>query len=121
MGFPDGTMGENPPANAETREMRVRSLDREEALKEEMETHSSFLAWRISWTEEPGGPHSVKLRKNQTGLSAQATFTQLVTGAPKMAIWWRQMISDGYQLKVFFFPPLKTTLHDTDELVTILN
>ena len=44
MGFPEGTMGKNPPANAGTQEMRIRSLDREDALEEEMETHSSILA-----------------------------------------------------------------------------
>ena len=32
--------------------MRVRSLGQEDALEEEMATHSSILAWRIPWTEE---------------------------------------------------------------------
>ena len=36
-------------------ETRVRSLDREDPLEKEMATHSSILAWRIPWTEEPGG------------------------------------------------------------------
>ena len=35
--------------------MRVHSLDREDLLEEEMATPSSTLAWRIPWTEEPGG------------------------------------------------------------------
>ena len=35
-------------------ETRVRSLDREDPLEKEMATHSSTLAWRIPWTEEPG-------------------------------------------------------------------
>ena len=47
----------NPPANAE--DLRdigwVRSLDWEDPLEKGMATHSSILAWRISWTEEPGG------------------------------------------------------------------
>ena len=34
---------------------RVRSLGREDALEKEMEIHSGTLAWKISWTEEPGG------------------------------------------------------------------
>ena len=34
-------------------ETRVRSLDREDPLEKEMATHSSTLAWRIPWTEEP--------------------------------------------------------------------
>ena len=36
-------------------EMLVRSLGQEDPLEEEMATHSSLLAWRIPWTEEPGG------------------------------------------------------------------
>ena len=39
--------------------MQVRSLGREDALEEEMATHSSILAWRIPWTEEPGGLQSM--------------------------------------------------------------
>ena len=37
-----------------TQETQVQSLGREDPLEEEMATHSSILAWRISWTEEPG-------------------------------------------------------------------
>ena len=44
-------MVKNPPAMQET---WVPSLGREDPLEEEMETHSSILAWRVSWTEEPG-------------------------------------------------------------------
>ena len=44
----------NPPAMQETQEMRVQSPGREDPLEEEMATHSSILAWRIPWTEEPG-------------------------------------------------------------------
>ena len=36
-------------------EMQVRSLGREDPLEKGMATHSSILAWRIAWTEEPGG------------------------------------------------------------------
>ena len=35
--------------------MNVLSLGQEDPLEEEMATHSSILAWRILWTEEPGG------------------------------------------------------------------
>ena len=37
------------------KETRVGSLGREDPLEEEMATHSRILAWRIPWTEEPGG------------------------------------------------------------------
>ena len=39
----------------ETQEKGVRSLGGEDPLEEEMATHSSKLAWRVLWTEEPGG------------------------------------------------------------------
>ena len=51
---------ENVPANA--RGVRV-SLDREDRLDEDMATHSSILAWRVSWTEEPGGLQPIRLHK----------------------------------------------------------
>ena len=38
----------------ETEEMWVHSLGREDPLEEDMAIHSSILAWRIPWTEEPG-------------------------------------------------------------------
>ena len=42
------------PATQETQDMRVRSLGQEDLLEEVTATHSSILALRISWTEEPG-------------------------------------------------------------------
>ena len=42
-----------------TWETRVQSLGRKDPLEEEMATHSSTLAWKIPWTEEPGGQQSV--------------------------------------------------------------
>ena len=42
------------------RETRVLSLGRKDPLEKEMATHSSTLAWRIPWTEEPGGPRGPK-------------------------------------------------------------
>ena len=45
----------NPPAVQETEEMQVRSLHWEDPLEEKMATPSSILAWKIPWTEKPGG------------------------------------------------------------------
>ena len=39
--------------------MQVRSLGQEEPLEEGMATQSSIAAWRIPWTQEPGGLHTV--------------------------------------------------------------
>ena len=44
-------------------ETRVQSLDREDPLEEELATHSSILAWKIPWTEEPGGLLSTGLQR----------------------------------------------------------
>ena len=41
----------------------IRSLDREGPLEKEMATYSSILAWRILWTEEPGGLQSLELQR----------------------------------------------------------
>ena len=43
--------------------LEVRSLDWEDPLEKEMATHSSILAWRIPWTEEPGGLQSMGLQR----------------------------------------------------------
>ena len=41
----------------------VQSLGREDPLEKEMATHSSILAWRIPWTEEPGGLQSMESQR----------------------------------------------------------
>ena len=53
------------PAMQET---QVQSLGGEDPLEKGMATHSSILAWRIPWTEEPGGLQSIG-PQSQTGLS----------------------------------------------------
>ena len=49
-------MVKNLPA---MQEAQVQSLGREEPLEKEMAIHSSILAWRIPWTEDPGGLQSI--------------------------------------------------------------
>ena len=66
MGFPGGSVVKNMPGKLE---IWVWSLGGEDPLEKEMATHSSILAWRIPWTEEPGGLQSM-LQKSQTWLSA---------------------------------------------------
>ena len=55
LGFPGSSVVKNPPAMQET---WVQSLGWEDPLEKEMATHSSILAWRIPWTEGPGGLQS---------------------------------------------------------------
>ena len=47
-------------------EMWVQSLDQEDPLEEEIATHSSILAWRIPWTEEPGRLQSMGHKESDT-------------------------------------------------------
>ena len=53
-------MVKNLPAMQET---HVRSLGQENPLEKGMATHTSLLAWRIPWTEEPVGPPSMGLER----------------------------------------------------------
>ena len=59
------------------RETRVQSLGREDPLEKEIATHSSILAWRIPWTEEPGRLQSTGSERVGTRLS-NFTFTFMV-------------------------------------------
>ena len=52
-------MVKNLPAVQMPQETQVLSLGQEDPLEEEMATHSSVLAWKIPWTEEPGGLQSL--------------------------------------------------------------
>ena len=71
----------------ETENMRVWSLGQEDPLEEGMATHSSVLAWRIPWTEDPGGLHSIgsqRIRHNWSNLAhfsidAEKNFWQNLT------------------------------------------
>ena len=58
-GFPSGTVVKNLLAMQATRQTLVVSMGLEDALEEEIATHSNILAWRIPWIEEPGGLHSM--------------------------------------------------------------
>ena len=53
----------------EVQETRVQSLGQENSLEEEMATHSSILAWKVPWTEEPEGAtvHRVTKESDITG------------------------------------------------------
>ena len=59
-GFPSGSVVKNPPAMQET---CAPSLDQEDPLEEGVATHSSVLAWKMPWTEEPGGLQSMVSQK----------------------------------------------------------
>ena len=70
-------MVKNMPAKQETQEMQVLSLRWEDPLEEGMAIHSSILAWRIPWTEDPG-------RLPSTGLQSWTRVKQLSTHTHKL-------------------------------------
>ena len=59
-GFPSGSVIRNSPANAGDMDLIPGWKD---PLEEEMATHSSILAWKILWTEEPGGLRFIELQR----------------------------------------------------------
>ena len=72
LGFLDGSAIKNLPAIQETQETQVLSLGWEDPLEEGMATHSSTLAGKILWTEEPGGLWSMGLQRAGHDLSNRA-------------------------------------------------
>ena len=72
--IPGGLVVKNMPAVQET---WVQSLGGKDPLEQEMATHSSILAWRIPWNEQPGRVQSIESQKSQTLLSDCAQMIQL--------------------------------------------
>ena len=79
----------NPCAMWET---WVRSLGWEDPLEEGMATHSSILAWRIPWTEEPGGLRS-RVVKSRIQLKRLRTSTEKGRGKEKREIFLYEKLS----------------------------
>ena len=70
----------NLPAMQET---RVRSPDQEEPLEDGVATHSSILAWRIPWTEEPGGLQDMGSQRDRDETEHSAIRCQMGTTLQK--------------------------------------
>ena len=68
-------------------EAQVQSLGREDPLEKQMVTHSSILAWRIPWMEEPGGLQSMGLQRVRHNWATSLHFTSLYDPAiPQLGI-----------------------------------
>ena len=65
-GFPSGSAVKDLPVMQEPQEMGVWCLVQEDPLEEGMAAHSSILAWRMVWTEEPGGLQYIGHKKWDT-------------------------------------------------------
>ena len=76
MSFPDGLV-----KNSAMEETQVPSLDQEDPLEKEMAAHSSILAWRILWTEEPGRLQSMGSQRVECNVATkQGQHQQNING-----------------------------------------
>jgi len=82
LGLPGGSVVKNQPAKQAMQEMGVQSLCSEYPLKKKMATHSSIPAWKIPWTEEPGGVQS---------MGSQRVGHYLATKPPSPYIPWQNI------------------------------
>ena len=74
------------------RETWVRSPGQEDTLEKEMATHSSVLAWRISWSEEPGRLQSMGWQRVRHDQVTSLHFTMVhLTESPQGTFWGKQM------------------------------
>ena len=114
--FPGGTVGKNPPASAGDVGW---SLGWEDPLEKEMATHSSMLAWKIPWTEEPGRLQ-VHGGQSQAWLSDSTVNSREVYSTPQSLhfyvislslIWDFVLCLESFHFHVFscFFPLLLGT------------
>ena len=71
-------------------ESQVQSLGPENPLEKGMAPHSSILAWRITWTEEPDGLQSrgwQRVRYDRATNTTATTFHQIFQTSPKEKLW----------------------------------
>ena len=97
MGFPGGASGKEPMCQGRRQETWVQSLGQEDPLEEGMATHSSILAWRIPWTEEPSRLQSIgsqrvgwlkQLNMNACIYVIYSLVAQMIKNPPAMLETW---------------------------------
>ena len=86
MGYPGGASGKEPSCQCRRHDIQVQSLGQEDPLEEGMATHSSFLACKIPWTEEPSGLQ-FKGSQSQTRLKQISTHTHGVISELIRKMW----------------------------------
>ena len=112
-----GSEVKNQPAVQETQEMPVRSLGQEDPLEKEMATHSSILAWKIPWMEEPGRLQSIGSQRGTLyRLSHQWSFFcyvyfYLSVGLLSVGLILFVIILTSWNLFILTFPNSHVTSH----------
>ena len=96
-GFPSGSAVKNLPVMQDLQETQVQSLGQEDPLEEGMATHSSTLAWRITWTEQSVGLCIVhKVAKNQAQLNRLSThecILEISMVGTSLVVQWLRLCS----------------------------
>ena len=101
----------NRPAMQET---QVQSLSQEDPLEKGMATHSSILAWRIPWTEEPG---ELQSRGSQRVGHNRVTHTFTFTFCARSSVLdVNHSFVQGIQILNFSFPIIKVNIHKAFKL-----
>ena len=106
----------NLPVIQEMQETWVQSLGQEDPLKEGMATHSSILAWRITWTEKPGGLQSTGSQRVRHSWSNWACTHACHTNGP---LTQGQSESIGQQLVKW--PPMKNPCQSSIVVIGLVN
>ena len=81
--------------------MQVQSLGRDH-LQEDMATHSSVLAWRIPWTEEPGGPQSRGSQESDTTEQLNQPTNHVLSQLGRQSLFSRKQAIPLHLFHVFY-------------------
>ena len=102
-GFPGGSVVKNLPANAGD---RVWSLSWEDPLEKETAAHSSILAWKIPWTEEPGALQSMDRERVRHNLETKQQLFTVLYWINTLSLCFIPSYYFIYALKIAPFSPL---------------
>ena len=103
LGFPNGTSGKEHPANTGNTRDTGSALGREDLwMEKDVATHSSSLAWRIPWTEEPDELHSIGSQRVRHDWVTQHTPTCWYWP------WWYKSKRDDTKPTFFILTPKET-------------
>ena len=101
--------------------MWIWSLGQEGSLEKQLATHSSILAWEISWTEEPGGLQSMGSQRVEHGLATKRQQLSPARGALREFLSLSRLWGNTFYQICIMLPHMRTTLFiyvsDTTELI----
>ena len=94
VGFPGDSVVNNLPTVQELQETQIWSLGLEYPLEKGMAPHFSILAWRIPWTEEPGGLQSMRLQRVRHNRTSLALLWESGRRKKELNLWNLQGLRD---------------------------